>query len=191
MDSKLKILCIVLVACILFVGYIVLQKPSPPPDNNVGQIVINPDPSDINPNDTVTQINHHIVIPPNVTKPTTVPDTVTSSDGTQTNNGEATVTPNPDGTITVDISEVIAVKDINYRYKILCDIEDFGFGYELIQYKKLSLDVVVYLERAGIGISYDVYRGIHAGVEETIDFSDGELETRFYVSVPLAIKPNR
>jgi len=187
---KSKILLVALVTCFLFAGHMLQPKtPSGSHDAPPHQIIINPDPDTVSPGDTSTTIVHTVVIPPNITTPTTVPTNITSPDGTTTtNDGTATVTPNDDGTITVEIPTTVVVKEPEYKFKLVCDVEDIGIGYEIFQYKKFSIDGVIYLDKAGLGISYNVYRGIHVGIEETVSFKSGEFETRVYASIPLAIR---
>jgi hypothetical protein len=184
-----KVAGVALIAVALFIGYLALpKKPVINHTTPSHQVIINPKPTDITSEDTVTNVTHHVTIPPGITEPTTVVDTVTSSDGTQTNNGNATVTPNPNGGYEVTIPEQIVIKEPEYRFKIVHDFQNIGAGYEMLQYKKFSLDGLVYLDKAGIGISYNAYHGIHVGVEETIKYSDGSFQTKAYVSIPLAIQ---
>ena len=48
------------------------------------QVIVNPtDNNKISPNNKQTKIIHNVTIPSNISEPTTVPDVITSSDGTR------------------------------------------------------------------------------------------------------------
>lgn len=198
MKLKSKILAVTLLACILFAGHMLLSRPKHPKNDPAVpsyQVIVNPtDNNKISPNNKQTKIIHNVTIPSNISEPTTVPDVITSSDGTQVNDGVAEAIPNPDGSIEIKIPEVIVIKpeepkkEQEYRLKLSYDIDEIGIAYELFQYKKFSIDGVIYADKAGLGLSYDVHKGIHLGLEGTASFQDGKLETRVYVSIPFAIR---
>jgi hypothetical protein len=63
-----------------------------------------------------------------------------------------------------------------------------GISYEFIQWQKLSLDGCLYQGHIGAGISYDCWKNINLGIEETASYKDGELKTRLYLSILLSLE---
>lgn len=154
-------------------------------------IIVNPTKKQINDNNIsdkqMKQVIHNIQLPDKIDgKQIEVKDKITTTDGI-VNDGIAQVVKNNNGTIDITIPENIAIINPELRWKINFD-GSLGIGYEILQWKQWSLDGNIYLNKMGVGVSYNYWHNIHIGIEETLLYNSLELKTRLYLSIPLDIR---